>query len=194
MISRVHGELIVREVDRVEVLTSGGVAYEVFVPTTVYERLPRAGEQVALRVRHLVREDAVQLFGFLEEGERTVFTRLLGASGVGPRLALALLSALRAEQLVRAIRDRDVAALTAVTGVGRKTAERIALELSGKLDDIAVGTGAGPRVAGAEEALKALGALGVPGPDADRAIRAVVQEDGALPAPELIRRALARLK
>jgi holliday junction DNA helicase RuvA len=195
MISRIRGELIVRDLERVEVMTGGGVAYELFVPTTVYERLPRLGEQVTLRTHHVVREDSVALYGFLESTERTLFARLLGASGVGPRLALALMSAMGAAQLVAAIRDRNVQVLTAVSGVGKKTAERIALELAGKLDDVAVSpAGAGPRLPGMEEALRALAALGVSAPDADRAVRAVVQDDGALPAPELIRRALARIR
>jgi holliday junction DNA helicase RuvA len=195
LIARIRGELIVRELDRVEVMTTGGVAYEIFVPTTVYERLPRLGEEITLRVYHLVREDAVQLFGFLEDSERKVFARLLGATGVGPRLALALLSAMRADQLVRVIRERDVTTLTGVSGVGRKTAERIALELSGKLDDVAVTPGPAVRGPGAEEALRALTALGVAPPEADRAVRAVIQEEGAaLPVQELIRRALARLR
>jgi holliday junction DNA helicase RuvA len=195
MISRIRGELIVRDLERVEVMTGGGVAYELFIPTTVYERLPRLGEQVTLRTHHVVREDSVALYGFLESTERTLFARLLGASGVGPRLALALMSAMGAAQLVAAIRDRNVQVLTAVSGVGKKTAERIALELAGKLDDVAVSpAGAGPRLPGMEEALRALAALGVSAPDADRAVRAVVQDDGALPAPELIRRALARIR
>jgi len=195
VIARLQGELIVRGLERVEVMTAGGVAYEVFVPTTVYERLPRLGEQVTLRIHHLVREDAVQLFGFLEDTERTVFGRLLGATGVGPRLALALLSAMRADQLVRAIRDRDVTALTAVSGVGKKTAERIAVELTGRFDDVAVTVGGpAPRGAGVEEALKALAALGVAPQEADRAVGAVVQEEGSLAAQELIRRALSRLR
>jgi holliday junction DNA helicase RuvA len=195
LIARVRGELIVRDLERVEVLTAGGVAYEIAIPTTVFERLPRLGEQVTLRTYHLVREDAVMLFGFLEETEKTVFTRLLAINGVGPRLALAMLSALSVESLVRAVRERNVAALTAVTGVGKKTAERIALELSGKLDDVAISpSGPGARSAGVEEALRALAALGVSPPDADRAVRAVVQEDGGLGAAEIIRRALARAK
>jgi Holliday junction DNA helicase RuvA len=193
VISRVRGELVLRDLERVEVMTQGGVAYEVFIPTTVFERLPRLGEQVSLRTFHLVREDAQMLFGFLDEVERTVFSRLLGATGVGPRLALALLSAMSAEHLVRAIRNRDVAALTAVSGVGKKTAERIAVELSGKLDDIGFAPSAlSARVPGLEEALRALVALGITQADADRAVRAVVAEQGALPAPDLIRHALAR--
>lgn len=195
MIARVRGELIVRDLERVEVLTPGGVAYEIAIPTTVFERLPRLGEQVTLRTFHLVREDAVMLFGFLEETEKTVFTRLLSINGVGPRLALAVLSAMSVESLARAVRERSAAALTAVSGIGKKTAERIVLELSGKLDDVAISSsGGGARSPGVEEALRALAALGVSPPDADRAVRAVVKEDGGLAAPEIIRRALARIK
>ena len=195
MISRIRGELILRDLERVEVMTQGGVGYEIAIPTTVFERLPRLGEQVTLRTYHLVREDAVALFGFLDETEKTVFTRLLTINGVGPRLALAMLSAMSAESVVRAVRERNVAALTAVSGVGKKTAERVVLELTGKLDDLAfASTALGQRAPAAEEALRALTALGVTQSDADRAVRAVVQEKGSLAAPELIREALGRLK
>jgi Holliday junction DNA helicase RuvA len=195
LISRGRGELIGRDLERVEVMTSGGIGYEISIPTTVFERLPRLGEQVTLRTYHLVREDATMLFGFLDDTEKTVFIRLLTINGVGPRLALALLSSMTAESVVRAVRERNVAALTAVSGVGKKTAERVVLELTGKLDDIAFAAGAlGQRAPAAEEALRALTALGVTQGDADRAVRAVVQEKGNLSAPELIREALARLK
>lgn len=194
MIARIRGELIVRDLERVEVMTPGGVAYEIAIPTTVFERLPRLGEQVTIRTYQLVREDAVMLFGFLDDTEKTVFTRLLGINGVGPRLALGLLSALTAEQVVRAVRERNAAALTAVSGVGKKTGERIVLELTGKLDDIAFASPGLSRTPGTEEALRALAALGVTTADADRAVRAVIQERGSLPAPELIREALARMK
>ncbi len=194
MISRIRGELVLRDLERVELMTGGGVAYEIHIPTTVFERLPRVGEQVTLRTYHVVREDAQLLFGFLEDVERVIFSRLLAASGVGPRLALGLLSAMSAEMLVRSIRNRDVAALTAVSGVGKKTAERIAVELSNKLDDLAFAPSSmAARTPGVEEALRALVALGITQPDADRAVRAVVTERGnELAAPELIRLALAR--
>lgn len=195
MISRIRGELIVRDLERVEVMTSGGVCYEIAIPTTVFERLPRLGEPVTLRTYHLVREDAQMLFGFLDDTEKTVFIRLLTINGVGPRLALAMLSSMTAESVVRAVRERNVAALTAVSGVGKKTAERVVLELTGKLDDIAFAAGAlGQRAPAAEEALRALTALGVTQSDADRAVRGVIQEKGSLSAPEMIREALARLK
>ena len=194
MISRIRGELVLRDLERVEVMTGGGVAYEIHIPTTVFERLPRVGEQVTLRTFHVVREDAQMLFGFLEDVERVIFSRLLAASGVGPRLALALMSAMSAEMLVRSIRNRDVAALTAVSGVGKKTAERIAVELSNKLDDLAFAPSSmATRAPAVEDALRALIALGITQGDADRAVRAVVTERGNdVPAPELIRLALAR--
>ena len=196
MISRIRGELLLRDLERVEVMTAAGVAYEIAIPTTVYERLPRLGEEVTLRTFMVVREDAQLLFGFLEDVERTLFSRLLAASGVGPRLALALLSAMSAEALVRAVRERNVNALTAVSGVGKKTAERITVELQGKLDDLAFAPSSigGQKVPGIEEALRGMMALGVTMGDADRALRAVVKEHGPLPAPELIRLALAELR
>ena len=194
MISRILGELVLRDLERVELMTSGGVAYEIHIPTTVFERLPRVGEQVTLRTFQVVREDAHILFGFLEDVERVVFSRLLGASGVGPRLALALMSAMNVEMLVRSVRNRDVAALTAVSGVGKKTAERIAVELSNKLDDLAFAPSSlAARSPAVEDALRALVALGITQGDADRAVRAVVTERGNdVPASELIRLALAR--
>lgn len=195
MISRIRGTLLARDLDRVEILTPGGVGYEVSIPRTVFERLPQAGKEVEMRTFQLVREDAVLLFGFLEEMERSVFARLLTASGVGPRLALSLLSSLPAGKLVRAIRERDLTALTAVSGVGRKTAERLALDLAGKLDDIAVPLADGrPGGAGAEEAIRALAVLGFAPADAEKAIREVLQEEGALGAQELIRAGLLRLR
>jgi Holliday junction DNA helicase RuvA len=181
--------------DRAEVMTAGGVAYEVFIPLGVFERLPRVDEEVELRTYQVVREDALLLYGFLEEGERMVFARLLAAPGVGPKLALALLSALGAAQLVQAIRERNLVALTAVTGVGKRTAERLVLDLAGKLDDIPVAhAGVGIHHPAADEAIRALGVLGFAVPDSDRAVRAVVQEQGTLPAQELIRAALSRLR
>ena len=193
MISRIRGSLLGRDLNRAEVMTPGGVAYEVEIPTTVYERLPRVGEEVELLTLQVIREDAWLLFGFLEDNERRLFSRLISASGVGPRLALALLSALPAPALVRAIRDRNLAVLTGVSGVGKKTAERIAVELAGKLDDLAfASSGLGAQAPGVEEALRALVVLGLTPLEAENAVRGVVQEQGPLPAQELIRAALAR--
>lgn len=193
MISRIRGTLLARELNRAEVMTPGGVAYDIEIPTSVFERLPRAGEEVELRTLQVIREDASLLFGFLEDNERALFARLIGATGVGPRLAIALLSALPAPALVRAIRDRNLPVLTGVSGVGKKTAERLAVELAGKLDDLAfASSGLQTEAPGVEEALRALVVLGLAPLDAENAVRAVIQERGQLPAQELIRAALAR--
>ncbi|HEX8274928.1 MAG TPA: Holliday junction branch migration protein RuvA [Longimicrobiaceae bacterium] len=193
MISRIRGTLLAREIGRAEVMTPGGVAYEMEIPTTVYERLPRPGEEVELRTMLVIREDAQLLFGFLEDNERALFTRLIGATGVGPKLAISLLSALPGAALVRAIRDRNLAVLTGVSGVGKKTAERLSVELAGKLDDLAfASSGLAQQAPGVEEALRALVVLGMNALEAENAVRAVIQDRGPLPAQELIRAALAR--
>src|SRR5690606_29380928 len=132
------GTLLVRELDRVEVMTPGGVAYEIAIPRSVYEKLPSVGGELELRTVQVVREDAVLLFGFAEETDRVVFTRLLTGPRVGPRLGLALLWARPARGRVRALSERDVNALTTAPGVGKKTAERLSLDLANRLDDIVV--------------------------------------------------------
>jgi Holliday junction DNA helicase RuvA len=101
-------------------MTAGGVTYEVMVPLTVFERLPREGGDVELRTYQVVREDAQELFGFIDAAERTLFGRLLSASGVGPRLALNMLSTMTPERLVAAITLKDVAALKRIPGLGAK--------------------------------------------------------------------------
>ena len=184
-----------REMDAVEVMTAGGVGYEIEIPISVFEKLPRVNAEVELLTWLVVREDDQLLFGFLQEAERDLFGRLLGASGVGPRLALAMMSALTPAALVRAITEKDVATLVQVPGVGRKTAERIALELGDKLDDIAIRAAPSVKGAAAQEAVGALVALGFGAVDAGAAVRKAIDEEG----PEedvqaLIRKALARAR
>lgn len=192
MISRIRGKLLTREPDRVEVMTGGGVAYEVEIPLSVFEKLPRAGQEVELLTHQVVREDDLLLFGFLQPSERALFGRLLGASGVGPRLALAMMSTLTPAALVRAITDREVATLVQVPGVGKKTAERIALELGDKLDDLAIPAGPTVQGASAQEAVGALVALGYSQAEANAAVRRSIEEHGPeKDAQALIRKALA---
>ena len=105
MISQLTGRLTSRELDRVEIMTAGGVGYECLIPLSVYESLPAEGEQVSLHTHLAVREDAWQLFGFQSGYERSVFQRLLVAKGVGPALALGIMSSLSAERVVRALRE-----------------------------------------------------------------------------------------
>lgn len=194
MISRLRGTLLSRDAQGVEVETAGGVVYEVEVPTTVLERLPAQGQPVEMRTLQVVREDSVTLYGFLTAGERTLFRRLLTASGVGPKVALAMLSTYTAERLARALVEKDVPALQRVSGVGKKTAERIALELSDKVSDLALSTGPAPGPGGApgvQEAVAALVALGYGFAEADDAVRAVLAQGEVGSADTLIRRALA---
>jgi holliday junction DNA helicase RuvA len=198
MIAQISGELISKEMDRVEVMTSGGVAYELAIPLGVYEKLPRLGEQVALHTHLVVKEDAWQLFGFATTFERRVFQRVLNAKGVGPALALGLLSTLTAERLVRALRDRDIPTLQSVPRVGRKKAEQLILDLADKLDDLQVSGGGGgpaPEGAGAENAIRALVSLGYSAPDAERAVRAALDEGNkGMGAGEVIRSALGKIR
>jgi Holliday junction DNA helicase RuvA len=199
VIARVAGTLVARELDRVEVMTAGGVAYELSIPLGVYESLPRVGEPVELHTHLVVKDDGWQLFGFASAFERRVFQKTLSAKGVGPALALGLLSSLTAERLLRAIRERDVATLQSVPRVGRKKAEQLILDLGDKLDDLQpAGTPAVPRPEGpgAEDAVRALVSLGYTPADAERAVRGALDQAGsaALGAAELIRAALGVMR
>ena len=177
-------------------MTPGGVAYEVQIPLTVYERLPPEGTDVELRTWQVVREDAVELYGFMDDAERAVFSRLLTASGVGPRLAVNILSALPPGRIVRAIVDRDIVTLRQIPGLGTKKAERLALELGDRLEDVAITAAAAGRgsAPGFEEAVAALVALGYSNADAASAVRKVIDEKGAIAAIDLIKSALGAIR
>lgn len=194
MIASVAGRLVTKELDRVEIVTSGGVGYELAIPLGTYESLPRVGEPVALHTSLVVREDEWLLYGFATPHERAVFRKVLGAKGVGPALALGMLSTLSAERLVRAIREKDVATLQQVPRVGRKKAEQLILDLADKLDDLRSGveSGARPEGAMAEDATRALVSLGYTSVDAEKAVRRALEAHGpANSATDLIRAALA---
>lgn len=195
MISRLKGILVTRDAAGVEIETSGGVVYEIEVPLTVLQRLPAPGDAVELRTVQVVTDSSVALYGFIDEIERTLFQRLLTASGVGGKLALAMMSTYRADRLARALVEKDLAALQQVSGVGRKKAEKLVLELADKVADLAVsapGTAGVPASAGAQGAVKALVVLGYSFADADHAVRQAI-EDGAsgATADEIIRKALS---
>jgi len=191
VIASVSGRLAAKSADRVVVLTSGGVGYEVVVPLGVMERLPGVGDSITLATELVVKEDGWSLYGFLEEAERVLFRRLLTVSGVGPRIAVALLSTLGAERGAQAIRKKDIAALSQVSGVGRKLAERLALELGDKVGELPGGAGTPAMSGPAEQALRALERLGYGTAEAERALRASLAGDGATADAEgLVRRAL----
>ena len=194
MIAYVRGRLAAKSSDRVVVETAGGVGYEVTVPLGVMERLPGTGTEVTLATELVVREDGWSLYGFLDESERRFFRTLTSVSGVGPKLAVTVMSALGVERGARAVREKNIALLSSVSGIGKKTAERLALELGDKVDEFVDGA-AVPIVAGAEAALKALERLGYSTPQADRALREALAGNGgvALETEALVRRALQLL-
>ena len=191
MIAYVRGRLAAKSADRVVVETAGGVGYEITVPLGVMERLPGTGTEVTLATELVVREDGWSLYGFLDESERRFFQRLTSVSGVGPKLAVAVMSALGVERGARAVREKNIALLSSVSGIGKKTAERLALELGDKVDEFVDGA-TPPMVAGAEAALKALERLGYGTAEADRALREALAGNGGLvgETETLVRRAL----
>ena len=198
MIAQVAGRLAAKQADRVLIHTAGGVGYEIVVPLGVMERLPAVGETVTLATELVVREDGWSLYGFHDEAGRRFFQRLVGVSGVGPKIAIALMSALGVERGARAVKDRNIALLASVSGIGKKTAERLALELADKLGEFEEAAGAvvpegAAGAAGA--ALRALERLGYATVEADRALRQVLAADGGSGVdPEtLVRRALQLL-
>src|SRR5581483_3588614 len=147
MITRVRGTLTARGLDRIEVMTAAGVAYELHIPLGVLELLPRVGEAVDLHTALVVKEDAWLLYGFATERDRALFNTVTSASGVGPALGLGLISALGSTRLVRAIRDRDLTTLQTAPRVGRKIAERLCVELADRMKDFADGDTPAPQEA-----------------------------------------------
>jgi len=201
VIARIHGKLAAKGIDRIEVATAGGVTYELLIPLGVLESLPRVGEDVSLHTALVVKEDGWLLFGFSTSEDRALFHTLMSASGVGPALALGLISALGSARVVRAIRDRDIAMLQRVPRVGRKTAERICVELGDRMTDFAAAAGAAPAAgpgaldSGAADAVRALVSLGYGSADAEKAVRRALDGKGAKgTAAEVIRAALAVLQ
>ena len=188
MIARLHGALLEKTPNRI-VVDVAGVGYEVLVPLSTFYGLGDAGSPVTLRVHTHVREDLIALYGFSSALELDLFERLIAINGIGPKLALAVLSGIDPGDLVRAIRAQDVARLTRIPGVGKKTAERIGLELKDRLPhaaaaaESAAAAGDDPR----EDLLSALTNLGYNRAVAEKAIDAVVKKTPAAPFEQLLR-------
>ncbi len=191
MIASITGTLREREGETLLIETAGGVGYAVTVPLGTLERIPAAGQPVSLLTELVVREDSWSLYGFDRAADRAVFQRLLSASGVGPKLALAVLSALGAERTVRSIQQRDLATLASVPGIGRKKAEKLAVELADRL--VAVPSDGAALPAGpADEAVQALVRLGYPPAIAEDAVRSALAE-GVTGTGAVVRTALQAL-
>jgi Holliday junction DNA helicase RuvA len=180
MIAFLRGRVAEKQPNRV-IIDVQGVGYDVHVPLSTFYELGEAGAEVALRVYTHVREDALQLYGFLTELERQLFERLISISGIGPKLAIAVLSGMDPRDLVTAVQRADVARLTGIPGVGKKTAERMVLELKDRLAQIVmpVAAGGAPELAGPDrlraDLLSALQNLGYHRPQAEKAIESTVK-------------------
>ncbi len=188
MIGRIQGVLVEKNFPQV-IVSCNGVGYEIDVPMSTFYPLPRAGEEVTLLTHLVVREDAHLLYGFMTAGERTAFRQLLKVSGVGPKVALSVLSGLSVDDLAAAVASDDSARLTKVPGIGKKTAERLVLELRDKLPK-AVGATRGDGSAVGNDVANALLALGYNDREAQAAVKQLSAE---LPLADAIRQALKLL-
>jgi len=179
MIAHLRGKLIYKQPGQA-IVEAGGVGYDVAISVPTFTALPSVGGEAALHIHTQVSEDQIALFGFLELEEKRLFERLITVSGVGPKLAIKMLSGLSSERTVQAIRGQDHAQLTRIPGVGKKLAERLVVELKDKLDDFAVvQVQSAVRGPAAEDVLSALVNLGYQRPAAEKAIdQATAKEPG----------------
>jgi holliday junction DNA helicase RuvA len=199
MITFLDGKLITA-LPTQAIVDVGGVGYEVFIPLSSYDKLPAAGQGVRILTHLHVREDAQILYGFMTAAERDLFRLLVNnVSGIGPKLAIAVLSGMSVNNFKAAVVNSDVASLSKISGLGKKTAERIVLELKDKLGVAAAWEAASamhaptPEQEQANEAVLALIALGYKQIDAHKTVRELQEKDEAKPAEELVKLALKRM-
>ncbi|MCA1628784.1 MAG: Holliday junction branch migration protein RuvA [Acidobacteria bacterium] len=203
MIAHLSGTLLAKHATSV-IVDVGGVGYEVTIPVTTFYDLEEAGAQVSLRIYTHVREEALQLYGFKTARERELFTQLISVSGIGPKSAIAMLSGMSADEIITAIRTNNLARLTSIPGLGKKTAERLVIELRDKMSKLSspeLEEQLAARAAGAapsddsvrEDALSALVNLGYQRAAAEKAVTHATQEGGDLSVELLLRRALRTL-
>jgi holliday junction DNA helicase RuvA len=204
MIAHLSGTLLAKQATSV-ILDVGGVGYEVTIPLSTFYDLEDAGAKVQLRIYTHVREEALQLFGFKTARERELFLQLISVTGIGPKLGITMLSGMSADEIIASIRTNNLARLTSIPGVGRKTAERLVLDLRDKIaalsspaleEEFGARTGGTmPSTADAirEDALSALQNLEYPKAAAEKAVTAAISEGGDLSVELILRRALRLL-
>lgn len=201
MIAFLSGKLLEKQANSV-IVDVGGVGYEVTIPLSTFYELGEVGSDVQLRIFTHVREDALQLFGFITARERDIYLKLISVQGIGAKSGIAMLSGMSADEIVAAIRTDNVARLTSIPGVGRKTAERMVIELRDKVGELAAGVpaevsmAAGAAVGGDgvfDDALSALVNLGYQKNAAEKALQQVMKEGTDLNVQKLLRQALQRL-
>ena len=180
MIAHLRGRLFLKQPSQA-IVEAAGVGYDVAISVPTYSALPAEGREVALHIYTQVREDALALYGFLERSEKQLFERLITVTGVGPRLALTILSGLDTERTIAAIRAQDHATLTRIPGVGKRLAERLVVELKEKLDDLSRPAAAtSPAGAAGEDVLSALVNLGYQRAAAQKALETAAARDQAV--------------
>lgn len=195
MIAYLSGRLLEKSANSV-ILDVAGVGYDVAIPLSTFYELGEPGSDVQLRIYTHVREDTLQLFGFKTVRERDLFLRLTSVQGVGPKLGVTILSGMSADEIVKSIRSNDLARLTSIPGVGRKTAERLVVELRDKVGELAMAAGAAsggaplPAEGLFEDALSALVNLGYQRSAAERALQKAAQEGTEASVQKLLRRSL----
>ena len=198
MIAHLTGTLHEKQLQRL-IVDVGGVGYDVLVPLSTMYAIGDPGSRVVLRIHTHVREDALQLFGFATALEQTLFERLISVSGIGPKVALSVLSGIEPAELTRAIRSSDLARLTRIPGVGKKTAERLIIELRDRLPPAAVTDVAGTPVAATEgddvrnDLLSALGNLGYQRAASEKAVERVMTRESSRQFEVLLREVLKEL-
>ena len=194
MIAHLRGKLLGKHPNQV-VVEAGGVGYDVTISVPTYSDLPEVGEEVAMHIHTHVREDVIALYGFLRPSEKLLFEKLISVSGIGPKLAVTVLSGMAAQDVVGAIRGNDVTRLTRIPGIGRKTAERMVLELRDKMPD--PGAAATPTIspvsAVQEDVLSALVNLGYQRAMAEKVLAVVVKNGKGGSFETMFREALAGL-
>jgi Holliday junction DNA helicase RuvA len=193
MIARLHGVLHEKTPEQL-IVDVGGVGYQVLVSLQTFYHLPGVGQQVSLLIHTHTREDTLRLYGFLEEKEKSCFLLLRSVSGIGPKLALNILSGIPVDELEAALRARDVTRLVAAPGVGKKTAERMVVELQEKVGALEAANGASPGTPDplSTEAVSALVNLGYRQAQVEKTVREIVR-NGATAISDVIRESLRRL-
>jgi holliday junction DNA helicase RuvA len=202
LIAQLSGKLIQKQPNGV-IIDVGGVGYDVTIPVSTFYELGEPGADVSLKIHTHVREDVIQLFGFWTAREKELFLKLTSVSGVGPKLAITMLSGMPAGELISAITNNDLVRLTSIPGVGRKTAERVVVELRDKLAVMSLEAREGERTAARDlapgeagvrdDTVSALMALGYPKAIAERAVSFAVREEGERTIEAVLKRALRRL-
>jgi Holliday junction DNA helicase RuvA len=204
MIAHLSGTLLAKQATAL-IIDVGGVGYEVTIPLSTFYDLEEAGANVSLRIYTHVREDTLQLFGFKTARERELFQRLISVSGIGPKLGITMLSGMSADEIIASIRTNNLARLTSIPGIGKKSAERLVIELRDKIAALsspaleeefaASGSKGAPGSADAmrDDALSALINLGYQKPAAEKAVATAIQEGGDISVEAILRRSLRQL-